>query len=112
MTKKDKSPVAPAAQPKKYPFWFYFAAAFLPFIFLLLIEAGLRIFNYGDDYKVFDKVYSSYSDLLFLNSDVARKYFVNLKNPPTAIADGFSEQKKENTYRIFVLGESSAAGWP
>lgn len=112
MNTKEKSHSAPQATPKKYPFWFYIAGALLPFIFLLLIEAGLRIFNYGDNYKVFDKVYSSYDDLLFLNSDVARKYFVNLKNPPTAIADGFAEQKKENTYRIFVLGESSAAGWP
>lgn len=112
MKNKKAAPLQESQNTKKYPVWFYLVAILFPFLFIILLETGLRIFNYGDSFKVFDKVYSSYSDLLFLNPDLAKKYFVNLDNPPTAIADGFPEKKGENTFRVFVLGESSAAGWP
>ncbi|MCX7798480.1 MAG: GDSL-type esterase/lipase family protein [Melioribacter sp.] len=49
---------------------------------------------------------------LMLNPDVALRYFSNIKNPPTSIEDSFDKFKDKNSFRVFVLGESSAAGYP
>ncbi len=108
---KKKSGTTPPVK-KNYPKWFYLIALVIPFILIILIEAGLRIFNYGQSYNIFGSVYPAYPNMLFLNPATAKKYFVNLQNPPTAIPDGFSSSKSSNTFRVFVLGESSAAGWP
>lgn len=120
MSKKKKknqseinTPAAPATgEKKKYPAWFYAAGFALPLIFILLLETGLRIFNYGNTYEVFSEVSPVYPGMLFLNPDITQKYFTNLSTPPGTIADGFYAVKRENTYRVFVLGESSTAGWP
>ena len=47
-----------------------------------------------------------------INAYVAKRYFSNVKNPPTTIEDVFDSSKAENSFRVFVLGESSAAGYP
>jgi hypothetical protein len=78
----------------------------------LLLEFFLQIFGYGADYSVFTKAYSAYPDYLFLNPNITHKYFTNVSAPPTTIADPFREKKSANAYRVFVLGESSVAGWP
>ena len=43
-----------------------------------------------------------------INSNIAKKYFTDSNFNPTASEDEFDIHKKENTFRIFVLGESSA----
>ena len=53
-----------------------------------------------------------HKDKIFLNPDLPYKYFFNIKSAPSALPDGLDIQKKSNAFRIFVLGESSAAGWP
>ena len=47
-----------------------------------------------------------------INAYVAKRYFSNVKNPPTTIEDVFDSSKAKNSFRVFVLGESSAAGYP
>lgn len=97
---------------KVYPKWYNLLLILIPVIFFLLLEFFLIVFNYGTDYTVFTKPYSAYPNSLFLNPQITQKYFTNVSSPPTTIADGFSEIKSPSTYRVFVLGESSAAGWP
>ncbi|MHC1739253.1 MAG: tetratricopeptide repeat protein [Ignavibacteriaceae bacterium] len=97
---------------KVYPRWYNLLLIIIPVIFFLLLEFFLTLFKYGTDYTVFTKPYSSYPNSLFLNPRITQKYFTNVSSPPTTIADGFSEIKSPSTYRVFVLGESSAAGWP
>src|SRR5690606_18504751 len=84
----------------------------LPLIFFILLEAGLRIFNYDEDFVVFKQVSDYYPDKYFINPDLPAKYFAGLKKGPGVIPDAFDKQKKENAFRIFVLGGSSTAGWP
>ncbi len=61
--------------------WFYLVIVLIPIIFFLLLETGLRIFNYGEDYNVFIQM-PDYPDRLYLNPDLSKKYFSNLKKGP------------------------------
>ena len=106
---KNKSDITPK---KKYPVWFSLLLVLIPIVFIVLLEIVLRLSDYGKDYSPFTEAYPAYPDMLFLNPDITQKYFTNVANPPSVIADGFEKEKRANTYRVFVLGESSAAGWP
>ncbi|MBA4252030.1 MAG: hypothetical protein C0442_09965 [Chlorobiaceae bacterium] len=98
---------------KKYPFWFYLILFFIPILFLIILETSLRVFSYGEKYEVFVELTpSTFPNTLFFNPELPRKYFTNIDNPPGVIADGFEKEKSKNTFRVFVLGESSTAGWP
>ncbi len=97
---------------KKSPIWFYGVMILIPVIFIVGLEVILRYLNYGYDFKQFISTSNYHKDKIFLNPDLPRKYFFNIKASPSVLPDGFDVQKKENAFRIFVLGESSAAGWP
>jgi lysophospholipase L1-like esterase len=105
---EDKKPIIKKEAPK----WFFAILIIIPILFFVLLETGLRFFNYGTEYTVFKQVYENYPNKLFMNPEIPRKYFPGLKNAPSVVPDAFDKVKKENAFRIFVLGESSAAGWP
>lgn len=88
---------------------FYFILLLIPISFFILLEISLQFFNYGIDTSTWSKVNRTH---LMLNNQVARRYFHSTKNVPNSIQDVFSIEKKENSYRVFVLGGSSAAGYP
>jgi tetratricopeptide (TPR) repeat protein len=85
---------------------------FLPFVLLLVLEIGLRVFHYGGDLRLFIDGPPGYEKYLRCNPNVARRYFSALTTIPTPPKQLFLKQKPVNGYRIFVLGESSAAGFP
>ena len=47
-----------------------------------------------------------------LNQEVAKRYFYDIKRIPYSNQDVFDIEKKPNSFRVFVLGGSSAAGYP
>jgi len=96
-------------KPAKVPFYFYLILIAIPLLFFVLLEAGLRVFNYGDNLNMWEQATPGKK---IINSYVAKRYFSNVKNPPTTIEDTFDSSKAENAFRVFVLGESSAAGYP
>ena len=79
---------------------------------LVILEITLRLVNYGYDFQVFKPASEYHFDKIFPNPDIPYKYFYNIKAAPSVLPDGFDIEKKKNAFRIFVLGESSAAGWP
>ena len=81
----------------------------IPILFFVLLELGLRIFNYGYDYTQW---VSPLPGKYVLNPDIAHKYFHNVQNVPYSNQDIFDEVKKPNAFRVFVIGESSGAGYP
>ncbi len=97
---------------KSFPKWFYAVPILIPILFFVILELTLRAFNYGNDYTLFKSISSYYPDKLFINPHIARKYFSNLKNIPAPSDDAFNKIKKNNTFRIFVLGGSSVEGFP
>lgn len=91
---------------------FSLLALALPFLFLLSIELSLRIFSYGGKQELFISAPEPFSHLLMINPDIARRYFSSKRFIPTPSNDTFLEQKSANCKRIFVLGGSTAAGFP
>lgn len=84
----------------------------LPFLLLIVVEVCLRVFNYGGNTDLFITGPEGYSEYLQCNPNVARRYFYLESSIPTPPKQLFLKQKPSNGYRIFVLGESSAAGFP
>jgi lysophospholipase L1-like esterase len=91
------------------PKWFYILLIVIPILFFVLLEAGLRIFNYGKD----DRVWVDISqDMQILNPELGYRYFSTTKNLPFSVESFIYKEKKKNSFRVFVLGASSAAGYP
>ena len=88
---------------------FYLILIVIPILFFVLLEIGLRIFNYGYDYTQW---VSPIPGKYVLNPDIAHKYFHNIQNVPYSNQDIFDVEKKTNAFRVFVIGESSGAGYP
>lgn len=97
---------------KKPPKWFYLILILIPIMFFVLIEITLRIINYGRDFTIFKTITDYHSDKLFLNPEIPHKYFYGTRSVPSALPDGFDKVKKPNSFRVFVFGGSSTAGWP
>lgn len=83
----------------------------LPLIFLVLIEVGLRVFNYGETFPLFiqDPNNKKYE---VVNPEFSYRYFTDRSIATKAGYYPFLKDKPNSTYRIFVLGESTAAGFP
>jgi tetratricopeptide (TPR) repeat protein len=94
---------------KTTPKWFYAVLIILPIIFFILLEISLRIFNYG--YNTQQWVDAG-SNQYIINPEIAKRYFNNINYLPTTSEDVFDKQKKQNAFRVFILGGSSAAGYP
>lgn len=97
---------------KKYPIYFYLLALIAPIIFIAIFEVFLRYFDYGNDYSVFIRLKEKYQDFLVFNPNLPKKYFSSNLAVPSVIPDAFVAEKPKNDFRIFVLGESSVAGFP
>jgi lysophospholipase L1-like esterase len=94
---------------KKFPKWFYLVAVLLPFALLVFLELALRLFNYGENR---DQWIDAGYNQLTLNSFIAKRYFRSNELALTVLSSNFDKIKKENAFRVFVIGESSAAGFP
>ncbi|MBK7106245.1 MAG: tetratricopeptide repeat protein [Ignavibacteriae bacterium] len=97
------------ASAKKTPKWFYAILFFLPILFLILLEILLRNINYGYD---FTQWIDAGEGKYVINSNISKKYFTSGDFNPTTSEDYFDIQKKTNSFRVFVLGGSSAEGYP
>jgi tetratricopeptide (TPR) repeat protein len=88
---------------------FYLVIVLIPVIFFVLLEISLRVFNYG---RNTDQWFAITDKKLMLNPEIAHRYFFNIDNVPYSNEDLFDKVKAPNSFRIFVLGGSSAAGYP
>lgn len=93
----------------KPPFWFNIILFLIPLIFIILLEFTLRIFNYGKEYSQWVEIAPGQ---LVLNPDVAYRYFHSTEGIPYSNQDSFYKDKKSNSFRVFIMGGSSAAGYP
>jgi len=94
----------------KKPAIFKLIAILLPFLFLMLFETLLRLIGYGNDYRIF--IEDKSGSYLYLNPGIGKKYFTSEKNATVGLMDPFKKIKDKNTFRIFVMGESTAEGFP
>ncbi len=99
----------PLSTGKKFFFWLVLFMS--PLVFLLLLETSLRITNYGGDLNSF--VPADFDDsYMMISRGVGARYFPAKAVNPAASYNVFLKEKPANAYRIFVLGGSSAAGYP
>lgn len=96
---------------KEYPFWYKLFLPAIPLLFILILELGLSFSNYGYGFETFIETNEN-SEYLRLNPELTFKYFSEFKLPMNFIPDAFNKSKGTKTFRVFVLGGSSTAGWP
>ena len=92
--------------------FFRFFTLLLPLFFFVFFEIALRIFGYGGNLDLFVSATDDYAKYKKCNPLVARRYFSQQSEAPTPRNDLFLKKKPDNGYRIFVLGGSTAAGYP
>ncbi len=90
-------------------FIFYLIMILIPILLIVGTEIGLRITNYGYNNDAFIQVAPGF---LGSNPDYGKKFFKQVKRVPNTINDVFTLEKKNNSFRVFVIGGSSAAGFP
>jgi len=91
--------------------WFRVIAILLPIVVLLVAELLLRLFHYGHDTSLFI-LYPDNPDYRVMNKYAAERYFSDTVNETRGSIEPFRVEKSANTFRIFVLGESTTAGYP
>ncbi|HYM12332.1 MAG TPA: tetratricopeptide repeat protein, partial [Bryobacterales bacterium] len=112
---KAPGKAAPAVAPKPAPsagrawVWRLAAATIVPALCFLLLEAGLRVAGYGYPTGFFVPIRGR--DALTTNQRFGWRFFPRaLARTPTPCV--FPRSKPSGGYRVFVLGESAAMGFP
>lgn len=104
--------VLPAKGPSgRRTFLFKVIIILLPVLAVVLAEVSLRVFHYGYNLDLFVE-YPGHQEYLVMNPDASRKYFTNQAIAPTGNTELFKKEKGANTFRVFVLGESTTIGYP
>lgn len=84
----------------------------IPLLFFILIEFGLRIFNFGYSTDLFEiKKLNDGRDYVYVNRDAVRRFFSSGIRVNMAF-ERFPLKKEKNTVRIFCFGGSSLKGFP
>lgn len=84
----------------------------IPVLFFVILELSLGVFQYGGNLELFITAPGEYSDYWMCNPLVGKRYFSRQSTIPDPPNDLFLKKKPANGVRIFVLGGSTAAGYP
>ena len=94
-------------------YWLFMAITVLsPLLLLGTAELVLRVAWPGGSVHVFVRAPAAMGDYLLPNPALATRYFTLEAHPPSPIVEPFAAHKPARAYRLFVLGESTAAGFP
>ena len=91
---------------------FYAITISVPFLFFILLELGLRAGNYMGNLELFSDPGIENEAYLLPNPNFAARYFFYTKTVPSPSIDVFKQKKSSNSFRVFAMGGSSAAGYP
>jgi tetratricopeptide (TPR) repeat protein len=83
-----------------------------PFIAMIILEVGLRLFHYGPDLSLFITQDLHGRTYHIMNPGVRHRYFSRISFSPSTSPDYFLVPKPEGTFRIFCLGGSTTVGFP
>ena len=111
MKKPKPTPVKPRLSPARARV-FLAVTVFTPVAVLFALELGLRLFWAAGAMPLFGPSPEGHGAYRVARAEVARRYFPDEQFPPAPPHDVFAAAKPAHGFRIFVLGESSAAGFP
>lgn len=97
------------SEKKQYPIWFNLILLLIPVLIFALLEISLRVFNYGKDTSQWIEIVPGE---LMLNPEIAHRYFHSTASVPYSNQNSFSKIKSNAAFRVFIVGGSSAAGYP
>ncbi|MBS2100760.1 SGNH/GDSL hydrolase family protein [Carboxylicivirga linearis] len=80
-------------------------------LLILLFELILRLVGYGHNYDLFVES-ETYPDYYVMNDFASEKFFMSEEQATIGYYEPFLKEKSKDTYRIFVLGESTTVGFP
>lgn len=83
----------------------------IPVIFIILLECGLRLLDYGEEYPLFIDTELFNKEYRMCNPAYGKKYFHG-ESYSSPANDMFLQTKPENGFRIFVIGSSTVYGFP
>jgi lysophospholipase L1-like esterase len=83
----------------------------MPVLILALIELGLRMAGVGKEIPLFVDD-PGQEGTLRINSQIARRYFLDPDAAPAVSYPPFRKEKSENSFRVVVQGASTVAGIP
>jgi lysophospholipase L1-like esterase len=84
----------------------------LPLLVLGGIEVAVRLANPNDGLPLFIRAPAAKGDYLVANRSVGERWFSGIDNPPAPAHEAFAREKPKRGFRVFVMGESAAAGFP
>jgi lysophospholipase L1-like esterase len=94
-------------------YWAFLAITLLtPFALFAVAEVMARVLWPEGALPMFVTAPVGNGQYLAANRGVARRWFVRERIPPAPMMEPFAARKPERSYRVFVLGESSTAGFP
>lgn len=97
---------------RRKTFVFSVIAVLSPLMLLAVLEVGLRAAHYGGETPLFESPEKFHGLYLVPGRRVGARYFPRAKSPPSPPFDAFLVRKPVHGIRIFVMGESAAAGFP
>lgn len=111
--KKTHNALKPEISPQRRRLFRLILLAF-PFLLIVAAELILRWSNYGGDLHLVVKRTLNGKEYYALNRSIGRKYFdqEGIQIPEAIEDDLFDIVKSSDTKRIFMLGESTMAGFP
>jgi lysophospholipase L1-like esterase len=92
--------------------WFALVALALPVLLFGAIEGVMRLAWPAGEMPLFVPTPAGNGAWLMANPVVAARWFPGEASPPAPNPEFFRTQKAANGFRVFVLGESSAQGFP
>jgi tetratricopeptide (TPR) repeat protein len=84
----------------------------IPFVLFAILEIALRIGNYRGDTRLFIEAEIENVEYMLPNQNFASRYFFYTRTIPNPSQDLFLKNKPGNGFRVFVMGGSTAAGYP
>ncbi len=94
-------------------YWLFMAITVLtPFLLLGVVEVVLRVVWPAGAIPVFVHAPAAMGDYLLPNPQLGGRYFTLQAHPPAPLLEPFAAHKPDKAFRVFVLGASSAAGFP
>lgn len=105
----EQEPVTISPGRRRLFYGFMFA---IPVLFFVLLETGLRMADYKGNLSLFLQPEVFDGKYMVVNTEFTARYFFRSTTLPSPPNDVFLAQKPENGYRVFVLGGSTANGYP